>query len=91
MNVNTAQFCESYGYVVEMRKGKRKSKEIKTLYVAVTNDKYELPCAVGDTMRELADMMGKDVPYLSRFMNKIRPRAEHLYRKIELDEYITLD
>jgi len=29
-----------------------------TLWLKVTNDKYELPLAVADTKRELAEMLG---------------------------------
>ena len=29
-----------------------------TLYIKVTSDEYELPLAVGDTVRELAKMLG---------------------------------
>lgn len=29
-----------------------------TYYMAITKDKYELPLAVGDSMKELAEMLG---------------------------------
>ena len=32
-----------------------------TLYVAVTNDRYELPIAVAETQTELAIMVGVDI------------------------------
>lgn len=34
-----------------------------TLYIKVTQDKFELPIAVADTARELADMVGTSKKY----------------------------
>lgn len=43
-----------------------------TLYVAVTNDRYELPIAVAETQTELAIMVGVDI---STICKQIKRRA----------------
>lgn len=43
-----------------------------TLYVAVTNDQYELPIAVAETQTELAIMVGVDI---STICKQIKRRA----------------
>ena len=43
-----------------------------TLYVAVTNDRYELPIAVAETQTELAIMVGVDI---STICKQIKKRA----------------
>ena len=43
-----------------------------TLYVAVTNDRYELPIAVAETQTELAIMVGVDISTISK---QIKRRA----------------
>lgn len=43
-----------------------------TLYVAVTNDQYELPIAVAETQTELAVMVGVDI---STICKQIKRRA----------------
>lgn len=56
------------------------------IYIAVTNDKYELPVAVADTQEELGIMTGKKKDYVCRFMGKERPVASLLYKKVEVEE-----
>lgn len=43
-----------------------------TLYIAVTNDRYELPIAVAETQTELAIMVGVDI---STICKQIKRRA----------------
>lgn len=43
-----------------------------TLYVAVTDDRYELPIAVAETQTELAIMVGVDI---STICKQIKRRA----------------
>ena len=62
-------------------------KQHKFLYLEVTNDKYELPVVVAITLKELGEKVGKDVPWLSRLMDKERPKAPYIYRKVEIDEW----
>lgn len=40
---------------------KIEGKNLKYLYVATTRDKYELPIAVADSVKELAELTG--IPY----------------------------
>ena len=46
------------------------------LYMAVTNDRYELPCAVTDTVAKMAAIYGIDAPNLFRMLRYDKP-----YRK----------
>lgn len=46
------------------------------LYMAVTNDKYELPCAITDTVAKMAAIYGIDAPNLFRMLRYDKP-----YRK----------
>ena len=41
----------------------------KYLYVATTRDKYELPIAVADSTRELAEMLGLPVKTVRMYMS----------------------
>ena len=43
------------------------------LYMAVTDDKYELPCFVVDSGRELAKRFGVQETYLWQMMQKNKP------------------
>lgn len=43
-------------------------KEIKYLYIATTRDKYELPIAVADSTKELAEMLGMRHETVSIYM-----------------------
>lgn len=58
----------------------------KTLYMAVTNDEYELPIFVCDTAQELADKLGvkPNTVYvmLGRNKQKLNNHGKHLYRKV---------
>lgn len=64
----------------------------KTLYMAVTNDEYELPIFVCDTAQELADKLGvkMNTVYVmlgreSKHKKKLNRHGKHLYRKVVLD------
>ena len=58
------------------------------VYIAVTKDEYELPIALGDSARELAEQLGTTE-------NAIRSSISHakagvmkwtMYRKVEIDD-----
>ena len=55
------------------------------MWIKVTNDKYELPVAVGETAVELAEMLGvtTDVIYSSVSHFKAGRIKKSLYLKIE--------
>lgn len=55
-----------------------------TLYVRTTADKYELPIAVADSPKELAQMLGIKVDSVYRRLWKARP-TPHWYR-VEVDD-----
>lgn len=58
-----------------------------TLYIKVTQDKFELPIAVADTARELADMVGtsKNTVYSSIWHEK-NGNTWSNYKKVEVEE-----
>lgn len=43
------------------------------LYMAVTADKYELPCFVADSGRELSKIVGISEPYFWDLLHKSKP------------------
>lgn len=55
------------------------------LYMAVTDDKYELPCFVVDSGRELAKRFGVQETYLWQMMQKNKPykKLGILFLKVE--------
>lgn len=53
----------------------------KYLYMYVTDDKYELPIAVADTMTELAHMLGKSVSCVHSSFSK----GYRTYKKVVID------
>lgn len=59
-----------------------------TLYMAVSNDKYELPIAVADSQTELARMVQLDLSYISKLVNgavSLKKRAKLKAYKIDVD------
>lgn len=59
-----------------------------TLWMKVTNDKYELPLVVADTIQELADILGvsRDSIYSSMSHVKAGDSKSTPYRRIEIEE-----
>lgn len=61
---------------------------MKKLYVKVTQDAYELPVAVADSMAELARMVGVHQSAISQAYKKIR-NGEYrgsIYKIVEVDD-----
>lgn len=61
-----------------------------TLYIKVTNDKYELPVAVADSPSELAIMLGLKRQTLWSIFSRIR-KGEYrykIYQIVEIDEEV---
>ena len=58
-----------------------------TLYIKVTSDEYELPLAVGDTVRELAKMLGVKSDSIYSQMSHSKHNGYFCsYQKIEVDD-----
>lgn len=57
----------------------------KYLYVATTHDKYELPIAVADSTRELAEMLGVKRETISIYISLGRP----YYYRVDVSEECT--
>ena len=58
-----------------------------TLYMMVTTDKYELPLAVADSIKELATMDGKSVGAISSAMYYAKKMGTKCrYVKVVLDD-----
>ena len=59
-----------------------------TIYMMVTNDKYELPLAVADTPKELAEMIGKNVNAIYKAIGRRRSgeTKRSIYQKVEIKE-----
>ena len=49
-------------------------KKIEYLYVATTKDRYELPIAVADSAKELAEMLGMPHKTVSMLMSPINQK-----------------
>ncbi len=60
------------------------------IYMAVTNDKYELPVAFGETLSELASMVDSNPSNISRNIKKYKTAKRHLgkyrYVKVEIED-----
>lgn len=67
------------------------------LYLACMPDKYELPCAVAESVHELARMLGRQPSsvFTSRSRQKRRDRegrprtgarSEYVYRDVDIDD-----
>ena len=60
---------------------------MKTVWIAVTADKYQLPIAVADTARELAEMRGTTTNNVISCALKTRQgKMKPKYLKIEIEE-----
>lgn len=61
----------------------------KYVYLLVSNDKWELPCAVADTLKELSDIT--DIPFCSLWNSYRRKNSCHCrkYRvyKVDITDY----
>lgn len=60
----------------------------KKLWMKVTNDEYELPLAVADTMAELARMTGIKPESLYSIISRDRHGKKHSYsyREVEIND-----
>ena len=60
----------------------------KKLWMKVTNDEYELPLAVADTMAELARMTGIKPESLYSIISRDRHGKKHTYsyREVVIDD-----
>jgi hypothetical protein len=58
-----------------------------TLYIKVTSDEYELPLAVGDTVRELAKMLGVKSDSIYSQMSHSKHNGYFCsYQKVEVED-----
>lgn len=60
-----------------------------TLYMAVENDKYELPVAIAEKQIDLAKMLGISCAHLNRMINGKRSNgnnSKYKIYKIEIEE-----
>lgn len=58
-----------------------------TLYLKVTSDEYELPLAVGDTVRELAKMLGVKSDSIYSQMSHSKHNGYFCsYQKVEVED-----
>lgn len=55
-------------------------KKIKYLYMATTRDKYELPIAVADSTKELAEMLGMEHKTVSMYMSPCNGYRKGFYK-----------
>ena len=58
---------------------------MSTVFMRVTNDKYELPVAVADTLSELAHMVGVDPSSVWHALH--RGWKKSTYVAVEVDDY----
>ena len=62
-------------------------RQAMTLYIKVTSDEYELPLAVGDTVRELAKMLGVKSDSIYSQMSHSKHNGYFCsYQKVEVDD-----
>lgn len=61
-------------------------KKIKYLFVATTKDKYELPIAVADSTKELAELLGMEHKTVSMYMCKSNSHRSGFYKICVEDE-----
>ena len=57
-----------------------KKEKRKYLYIATTKDKYELPIAVADSTKELAEMLGLDHKTVSMYMCESNKHRKGFYK-----------
>ena len=59
------------------------------VYMMVTRDKYELPLAIADSVRELAEMIGKEPNRISSSMSHAKARGyKSPYRRVEIEDEV---
>ena len=58
------------------------------LYVCVTKDKYELPLAVADSVRELAQLRGIKTKTITETLSRVKhgSRGWSSYKVVEVDD-----
>lgn len=61
-------------------------KKIKYLFIATTKDKYELPIAVADSTKELAEMLGLEHKTVSMYMCNCNSHRKGFYKVCVEDE-----
>lgn len=59
-----------------------------TLYIKTTDDEYELPVAVGESIADLARQLKVSHSVISHSINKTRKGIYHhsVYKKVEVDD-----
>lgn len=62
-------------------------KKIKWLFMATTKDKYELPIAVADSTKELAEMLGMNHKTVSMYMCDSNAYRKGFYKINVEDEF----
>ena len=55
-----------------------------SLYMAVTADKYELPCVVTNSAEKLAEICGVNLPYMYKLMKQGREYRKRKVRFIKV-------
>lgn len=59
------------------------------IYMKVTNDKYELPLAIADSVKELAGIVGKKPNRISSSMSHAKARGyKSPYRRVEIEDEV---
>ena len=59
----------------------------KCVYMVVTNDPYELPIAIADTIEELSKMIGVKPNAISSAMSKAKKKGfKSIYKKVMLED-----
>ena len=59
-----------------------------TLYIKTTDDEYELPVAVGESIADLARQLKVSCSVISHSINKTRKGIYHhsVYKKVEVED-----
>jgi hypothetical protein len=59
-----------------------------TLYIKTTDDEYELPVAVGESVADLARQLHVSTSVISHGINKTRKGIYHhsIYKKVEVED-----
>lgn len=64
-----------------------KEEEMAEIYMYVTDDKYQIPIAIADTMEDLAEQIGVDAEEVkSAFINKSGKGRRNRYRKVKIKD-----
>ena len=59
---------------------------MKKLYLKVTDDEYELPVAVADTMPELAEMVGVNHKTVYRGVKRYKQGSASAFIRVEIED-----